>query len=149
MADAPPVPETLDVFAAVARRHSVRSFRPDPVPVETLHEILTAAQQAPSGGNLQPWRVHVVSGDALVELKRRATSGEHRGETPGYDIYPASLWEPFRTRRFQCGEDLYASIDIQREDRRGRIAQFMRNAELFGAPVGLFFCIDRGLGPPQ
>jgi nitroreductase len=71
------------------------------------------------------------------------------GEEPEYDVYPPNLWEPFRTRRFQNGEDLYATIGIPREDRPARLRQLARNGEFFGAPVGLFFCLDRKLGPPQ
>jgi nitroreductase len=70
-------------------------------------------------------------------------------EAPEYEVYPASLWDPFRTRRYQCGEDLYASIGIGRDDKAGRYRQLARNTEFFGAPVGLFFCLDRKLGYPQ
>jgi nitroreductase len=66
-----------------------------------------------------------------------------------YHVYPENLWEPFRTRRFEAGADLYASIGVPREDRAGRLAQFARNVLFFDAPVGLFFCLDRNLGPPQ
>jgi nitroreductase len=70
-------------------------------------------------------------------------------EAPEYDVYPPNLWDPFRTRRFVCGEDLYATIDIPREDKGARLAQLANNVNLFGAPVGLFFSLDRKLGPPQ
>jgi nitroreductase len=72
-----------------------------------------------------------------------------RGEGSEYDIYPADLWEPYRARRFKCGEDLYATIGVTRDDKFGRLLQFARNFEFFGAPVGLFFCLDRRMGPPQ
>jgi nitroreductase len=71
------------------------------------------------------------------------------GEPPEYDVYPPNLWEPFRTRRFQNGEDLYATLGIPREDKPARLRQLARNGDFFGAPVGLFFCLDRWLGPPQ
>jgi nitroreductase len=137
----------MDVTEAVGRRMSVRAFRPDPVPGAVVREILQAAHGAPSGGNLQPWRVYALSGAPLAELKALVAATPM--ETPEYDVYPANLWEPFRTRRYQCGEDLYASIGIGRDDRPGRFRQLARNLEFFGAPVGLFFCIDRQLGPPQ
>ena len=71
------------------------------------------------------------------------------GETPEYKVYPDNLWDPFRTRRFECGEDLYATLGIPREDKPARLQQLFRNTRFFGAPVGLFFSLDRNLGPPQ
>ena len=140
----------MNVSEAVERRISVRAFRPDPVPGEVVREILETAHRAPSGGNLQPWRVHALAGEPLAELKALAMQKLAAGlETPEYDVYPPDLWDPFRTRRFVCGEDLYATIEIPREDRPARLRQLARNVEFFGAPVGLFFSLDRKLGPPQ
>ncbi|MBW0151699.1 MAG: nitroreductase [Phenylobacterium sp.] len=138
----------MNVSQAVAQRISVRAFRPDPVPGALVREILEAAARAPSGGNLQPWRVHALTGAPLEALKSKVRQNPF-GETPEYDVYPANLWEPLRTRRFQCGEDLYATIGIPREDKAARLAQLAKNGELFGAPVGLFFSLDRKVGPPQ
>ena len=140
----------MNVSEAVGKRISVRAFKPDPVPGAVIREILEFAQRAPSGGNLQPWRVYAVAGEPLVELKARAQATLAAGlEKPEYEVYPADLWEPFRTRRFVCGEDLYASIGIPREDKASRLRQLGKNVELFGAPVGLFFTLDRKLGYPQ
>jgi nitroreductase len=145
------IPETITVSQAVEKRISTRAFRPDPVPAELLREILWRAARAPSGGNLQPWRVYALAGEPLAQFKALAIERLKAGppEPREYHVYPPDLWEPFRSRRFQAGADLYASIGIPREDREGRLAQFARNALFFDAPVGLFFCIDRNLGPPQ
>jgi nitroreductase len=138
----------VNVTDAVARRVSIRAFKPDTPPAAVVREILEAAARAPSGGNLQPWRVYALAGEALAELKTRVAANPF-GETPEYDVYPPNLWDPFRTRRFENGEDLYATIGIPREDKPARLRQLARNGELFGAPVGIFFCLDRKLGPPQ
>jgi nitroreductase len=137
----------MDVSEAVGRRMSVRAFKPDAVPGQIVREILLKAHGAPSGGNLQPWRVYALAGEPLAELKAQASAGPM--EPPEYQVYPANLWDPFRTRRYQCGEDLYASIGIGRDNRPARLRQLARNTDFFGAPVGLFFCLDRNLGPPQ
>lgn len=138
----------MDVSEAVARRISIRAFRPDPVPGDVVADILVRAAQAPSGGNLQPWRVYGLAGAPLAEFKALVAANPF-GETPEYDVYPPNLWEPFRSRRFQNAEDLYATIGIPREDKPARLRQLAKNGEFFGAPVGLFFCLDRKLGPPQ
>ena len=142
----------MNVSEALATRMSCRAFLPTPVPGPMVRTILDGAKQAPSGGNLQPWRVYALSGEPLrdfIALVRGRIPTHPRGEGSEYEIYPTALWEPYRSRRFKCGEDLYATIGVAREDKLARLLQFARNYEFFGAPVGLFFCIDRRMGPPQ
>jgi nitroreductase len=138
----------MNVSEAIARRVSIRAFTDRPVEKAVVAEILEKAARAPSGGNLQPWRVYALTGAPLAEFKAKVAANP-MGEPPEYDVYPPNLWDPFRTRRFQNGEDLYATIGIPREDKPARLRQLAKNAEFFGAPVGLFFCLDRKLGPPQ
>jgi nitroreductase len=137
----------MDVSEAVRKRQSVRAFKPDPVPGALVRRLLELAALAPSGGNLQPWRVYALAGAPLADFK--ALIAGTPMEEPEYDVYPPNLWEPMRTRRYVCGEDLYASIGIGRDDRPGRLRQLARNGSFFDAPVGLFFCLDRKVGPPQ
>ena len=138
----------MNVTDAVAARQSIRAFKPDVPSAAVVREILEAAARAPSGGNLQPWRVYALAGEPLARLKAEVAANP-MGEAMEYDVYPPDLWEPFRTRRFRNGEELYASVGIPREDKPARLRQFARNGEFFGAPVGLFFCLDRKVGPPQ
>jgi len=131
---------------------SCRAFLPTPVPDSTVRAILEAARRTPSGGNLQPWHIYVLAGEPLAQLiaaVRGQLTRFPRGEVPEYDIYPKDLGEPYRSRRFKCGEDMYATIGVPREDKLARMLHFARNYEFFGAPVGLFFYVDRQMGPPQ
>ncbi len=143
----------MNVTEAVASRRSCRAFLDTPVPGDTLRAILDAARRTPSGGNLQSWWVYALAGEPLAELKsavRAQVMANPRGDgTQEYDIYPPGLGEPYRTRRFKAGEDLYATLGIPREDKMARLLQLARNYDFFGAPVGLFFYLDRSLGPPQ
>jgi nitroreductase len=142
----------MDVSEAIATRKAIRAFRPDPVPLETVKKILALAARAPSGGNLQPWKVYVVVGAARDELVRRVASARQDhplGEKPEYHIYPPQLAEPYRTRRFRVGEQMYAQLKIPREDKASRLAAFARNWEFFGAPVGMIFTIDRQMQQAQ
>ena len=142
----------VTVTEAVLARHSVRAFLDRPVERETVAQILEIARRAPSGGNLQPWHVDVIAGEPLEALKgrvRAAFSDRPKDEGTEFPVYPPNLEEPWRSRRFRIGEQLYASIGIAREDRFGRLMQFSRNYELFAASVGLFFSIPRAFGPPQ
>jgi len=136
----------MDVSEAIATRRAVRAFRPDPVPLDTVKEILALATRAPSGGNLRPWNVYVVTGVARDELVRRVAEARKEqplGETPEYHIYPPQLSEPYRTRRFRIGEAMYRALGISRDNKAARLAAFARNWEFFGAPVGMIFTVDR------
>jgi nitroreductase len=142
----------LNVSEAVESRKSVRQFLPDPVDPAAIRTVLQRAARAPSGGNLQPWHVHLVGGESLATLmtimaQRIAQAPE--GERTEYDVYPRELTSPYRDRRYQVGEDLYRSIGIAREDRPARLRQFARNYAFFDAPLALFCSVDRQMGPPQ
>jgi nitroreductase len=142
----------VKVADAVAARFSARAFLDKPVSTEQIRRILDRARQAPSGGNLQPWHVYVVAGRKLQELiaRVRAAGAERpRGEPPAYSVYPSELQEPYRSRRYQCREDLYAALGIPREDKPARLRQFAKNLQGFGAPMVLFFTIDRAMGQNQ
>jgi nitroreductase len=141
----------VNVSEALARRFSVRAFKPDPVPGAIVREILSAARRAPSGGNLQPWRIYVLGGEALAAFKKVIADKIARGisETPEYNVYPPSLWEPLRSRRREVGALRYAALGVADKDKAGQEALTLKNYEFFGAPVGLFFCLDRRCGPPQ
>ena len=142
----------MSVSEAVAARKSVRAFTSQQVDPADVRRLLVDAAAAPSGGNVQPWRVWVLSGDVLETFRSKVS--ELRGEFPmgqgaEYDVYPPDLWDPYRSRRFKNGQDLYASIDIPREDKAGRIAQFGNNFDFFGAPAAVLVGIERRMGPPQ
>ena len=114
------------VSDAIAARRSVRGFLDRPVAPDLLHAIVTKAARAPSGGNLQPWHVDLVSGESLRQLKAimREALAAGRIEPAAYAIYPPALGEPYRTRRFAVGEALYAALGVARDDREGRRRAF-------------------------
>lgn len=144
--------ERNTVTNAVLGRVSTRAFLPRRVERETVEEILELASRAPSGGNLQPWHVDVLAGEALEELKaavRTSLAARPAGEGLEFAVYPSPLPEPWRSRRFQSGEALYETIGIPHGDKAARLAQFARNYDFFGAPVGLFFSVGRLFDRPQ
>jgi nitroreductase len=140
----------MNVTEAVLKRQAIRAFRPDPVSGDVVRSLLETARHAPSGGNLQPWRIYVLSGAPLnafvAEIANKLSRNER--ETPEYDIYPRNLWEPLRSRRSKAGEQRYRALGIGREA-NGQAILEEHNFRFFGAPVGLFFCLDRRVGPPQ
>ena len=138
----------MDVTAAVHARISVREFLSDPVDDAVLRQLLVDASYAPSGGNLQPWRIYVVNGESMTRLREYLPT-QPPLEAGEYDIYPKALTEPYRTNRFTIGEQMYATLGIARDDKQGRFQQFARNGDFFGAPAALFCFVDRQMGLPQ
>lgn len=133
-------------------RISTRAFLDRPVTEEEIREILEIAKFAPSGGNVQPWKVWVVTGparDRLVETVGEAVAKDPFADESDMPIYPEKLWEPYRTRRFALGEAMYEKLGIPREDKPARLRHVARNLEFFGAPAGLFFSLDRNFNENQ
>ena len=142
-----PVSDLNPVEEAVGQRRSVRGFKPDPVPRETVERILQIAARAPSGTNMQPWKVHILTGKAKDELSAAVLSAfdgeeEHKGE---WAYYPKQFREPYLARRRKVGWDLYGLLGIAKGDAAKMHAQHGRNYAFFDAPVGLVFTIDRDL----
>lgn len=140
------------VTDAVMNRRSVRAFLDKPVTQEDVVAILETARRSPSGSNVQPWFVDIMTGEplaALLEDAKASLAINPLGEGSEFNLYPPSMAEPYRSRRYQCGEDMYASIGVTRDNKIGRLIQFTQNFRAFGAPILLFFSIDRRFGPAQ
>ncbi len=141
----------MNVSEAIAYRRSVRGFTDQPVDIALVADIVERSSRAATGGNVQPWHIDLIHGDAMARLKAIMAEKmiKRESEPPEYQIYPVGLKAPYEDRRFEVGEMLYGSIGIEREDRRSRAIWFSRNFQFFNAPVGLFCTVDRQMGPPQ
>ena len=150
---APPPPIPLVALRdavdwAIVTRRSIRAFLPTPVLREDVDAILAVASAAASGVNTQPWRVHVVTGEAKQRLSAAIASingdpGLAEQLDEPYDYYPREWASPFVERRRKVGWDLYGLLGISKGDKERMHAQHGRNYAFFGAPVGLFFTVDR------
>ena len=139
----------MNVLDAIANRKSIRAFRPDPVPKDTVEKILEIAQRAPSGTNTQPWHVYACTGavkqaitDDVLALAR--SGGGEKYED--YDYYPPDWQQVHRDRRRGVGWSLYSLVGIPKGDRVASAKQAARNFLFFDAPVGLFVTTDSYLG---
>ncbi|OMQ39374.1 nitroreductase [Pseudomonas putida] len=136
----------LSARQVITSRRSVRAFLRTPVRRETIEQVLELAARAPSGSNVQPWQVWVLTDAPLInlglELQSLALAGsDDQKEQP----QTHHVREPYRSRRRKVARDLYESLDITRDDTQGMLRQTSRNFIFFDAPVGLFFTIDRDL----
>ena len=137
----------MHIDQALRERRSVRAFRPDPVPRALVEEILEAASRAPSGTNIQPWKVHVVAGETRARLEREVLA--HRDTQPADDgaefARHSKRKEPYTTRMRKLGKDMYTLLGVPKGDPAANWAQWGRNYQFFDAPVGLIFTIDKDL----
>jgi nitroreductase len=142
----------VDVYEAVQTRRAVRGFTDEPVPTAVLERVLSAAAWAPSGSNVQPWRIYVVTGQPLARLKKVAVERVAAGDPwdqPEYVMYPPTLKSPYGERRSAFGKERYSALGVSREDWEARQRAAIANWDCFGAPAALFCYIDRDMGVPQ
>lgn len=135
---------------AIKTRRSVRAFLPTPVPTADIESILETASHSASGMNIQPWRVHVVTGAAKDDLSAALAAidddpARSAELTEPYEYYPRQWISPYLDRRRKVGWDLYGLLGIEKGDKSRMHLQHGRNYRFFDAPVGLFFTIDRRL----
>ncbi len=128
----------MQVSEAVASRRSVRAFLPTPVDQDVLRRVLTRAQRAPSGSNIQPWHAVMLTGEPLARLQA-AVAAEfpkgRAGHSIPFHMHPVGIDGIYRERLFGVGEALYKALGIARDDKAGRLAQYARNYKGFDAPV--------------
>ena len=133
--------DPVSVSDAIRGRYSVRAFRPDPVPQDTIREIFDIARLAPSNSNTQPWHVSVVSGPARDELERRFLADMTAGEKPS-PTWPSGgvgLKNEYKQRQIDCAKGLYEVMGIEYEDKAARRDLLLNNWRFFGAPHAAFF----------
>ena len=142
----------MNVSEAVATRRTVRAFLDKPVDQAVLRRVLEKAQNAPSGGNTQPWNATVITGAPLAKLLADVAAILPEGSArhkPEYAIYPPELDGAYAERRKGVGEAMYAALEIPRDNKMGRLAWFARNFQAFGAPVLMLIHTPRYMGRPQ
>ena len=125
----------------ISNRHRVRQFLPTPIPQETIEETLSVAQLAPANYNFQPWRAIIVTGDALVSLKKRMD-----------DVWAA--WGPdnppvpkeFMHHKEHLGAELYGKVlRIGRGEHEKRNKALALNFQFYGAPAAVIVYMDERL----
>ena len=133
------------VEAAITSRGSTRAFLDTPVPKETIERILRTASYAPSGSNMQPWKVRILTGAAKDRLIDAVTALHDSGDTGArdYQYYPDPFPEPYLSRRRATGWGLYGTLGIEKGEKEKMHKQHGRNFRFFDAPVGMIFTIDR------
>ena len=139
----------MDVIEAIKARHSVRDFKPDPVPQETVLKIMEAAGFSPSGGNGQPWEVFVASGATMERIRQvykerfeKNTQGGPGGPPPGG---PPNMPPAFFERMSVIRNERFKLMGLDPDDPASNKVFMEWGARLFGAPVLAVICMDKVL----
>jgi len=130
----------MELFETIRARRSVRAYRPDPIPKETVEEVLSLAINAPSANNLQPWEFIVVTDEEKDRLSRRLIKayGEKRISCGSGAVKP--LPEVYRQRGIATLESMKPHVE-----RIGiSVDDFINegSCSFYGAPVAIIICLD-------
>ena len=138
-----------DVKNAIISRRSVRKFLSKGINKEIIEDILNVSARAPSGTNIQPWNVHVLTGSARDRICKKASSAflDPKIDKKNDRLhYMDNFRDPYITRRRKVGWDLYELLNIKKGDYEKTKAFHVQNFNFFDAPVGLLFTIEKDLG---
>jgi nitroreductase len=141
----------MDVADALAARRSIRAFLGAQPPLDMVAQAIRTAALTPSSGNLQPWRVHVLAGQPLADLKAKmaALTGAPPTTPPQYSVYPPALAEKHRTRLNALVQGIFAREGVAPDQPAEAAAWSRKHFQFFGAPVGLFLFIEPDMGTCQ
>jgi nitroreductase len=130
----------MDVLAAIRERRSARAFKPDPIPKQTIAEILELAVNAPSANNLQPWEFVVVMDEERQRLSRRLLKSYKEKQISCGSGASKPLPEAIRQRGIKTREAMKVYVA-----KTGATADSFVNegsCNFYGAPVAVIICVD-------
>lgn len=127
----------------VLGRRSIRGYKPDPVPQSIIEEILALAMRSPSSMNTQPWNFTIVTGETLDLIRQGNTERNLAGVPHSREF---RIGSPFagqhRDRQVGVAKQLFAAMDIAREDAEKRQDWVLRGFRQFDAPVCIIITYD-------
>jgi nitroreductase len=134
--------EFKDVLRA---RYSCRRYQDKQVPAANVKELIHEAQQAPSWGNTQPWRVYAAGGETAKAIRRDLVQAHQAGEKESPDLnMPQGFSGDMMDRYRDLGRALFKVLGIGREDREKRSFHYANNYNAFGAPALVFVSVPTG-----
>ena len=130
----------------VMGRRSIRGFKPDPVPLELIKEILTMAMRSPSSMNTQPWNFTVVTGEPLNRIRAGNTERNMAGSPHSREFRTGTAFEGVhRERQIGVAKQLFSAMGIARDDAPARMDWVVRGFRQFDAPVCVIITYDKVL----
>lgn len=133
----------MDVKQAINERRSIRGFKKDRVPQETLRAVLELGVRAVSAVNAQPWEFFVVTGDVLERIQQDNIRSYDRQQP--VDVPDITVGGIYLERSREIGRALFSAMHIERGDRARRAEWRQRGFRFFDAPAAIILCMDQAL----
>ena len=130
----------------VLGRRSIRGYKPDPVPMGLIKEIIGLAMRSPSSMNTQPWNFYVITGEPLNRIRAGNTERMLAGIPESREFRAGKGFEgKHRERQIGVAKQLFSAMGIARDDKVMRQDWVMRGFRQFDAPVCVIVTYDRVL----
>ncbi|HMT43216.1 MAG TPA: nitroreductase [Chakrabartia sp.] len=128
----------------VLGRRSIRGYKPDPVPMALIREVLEMAIRAPSSHNTQPWSFYVITGEPLDRIRQGNTERNMAGVPDSREFRTGGEYgEQHRRRQIDVAKQLFGVMGIERHDQQGRMDWVLRGFRQFDAPVSIVITYDK------
>jgi nitroreductase len=126
----------MNISEVIHQRKSIRAYKPDPVPMETLKQILKESLWAPSWANTQPWEFAVAAGRPLEEIRNAFL--EKSSTSPSFDVpRPPEFPERYAARIRVLDKQNRLVTQKDWESRR------VQNFKHYGAPAVIYLLTRR------
>ena len=135
----------MTITEAIRQRKSIRGYKPDSIPKEILREILEIATRSPSGGNVQPWEITVVTGKTLEDIKQGNVEKLSSGAMVNPDVVMKPVEGVYKQRWGDNMGQLLGLLGIAREDKEKRAEFAQKGMRFYDAPVAIILSADRSL----
>lgn len=133
----------MEIREAILGRKSIRGFKDKAVPREIIEDILQTAIRAVSANNTQPWEFAVITGDVLKKIGEENVRAFVAGEAEDYE--DTEFAGVYRQRLVGVAKQLFAAMDIAREDKEKRFWWMQRGFRFFDAPCAVIMYMDDSL----
>ncbi|OSS42283.1 Nitroreductase [Desulfurella amilsii] len=138
----------MTVLEAIKSRKSTRAFLDKPVEKEVLYKLFDIARFAPSGHNVQPWEILVLTGqtknklsDALVEAVKSSVERQY-----DYIYEVKDMPQYIKDRRRACNTRVFEFKNLDPKDKVALQEHILENFRFFNAPVELLLLREKNLG---
>lgn len=136
----------MEVKEAILNRKSIRKYLSKPVEKEKLERLIDITRRSPTWKNAQGYKIAVVQGQSKENISRDFLNAIESGvaENPDYpyqDLYPNYI----KKRMLELGAAYFGHLQVDRKDKERRKELMLENFKFFGAPVGIFFLMEKGM----